>query len=435
MTPGNGAMPCLRPEVELILAAAGVGDREERTARVRTLLRDDLDWSWIVQSSLKNRILPLVRNALLAAGDERVPAESLAELEGWFRRVQLENLRFLQEMLALVACLESHGVDVSPYKGPVLAATLYEDLGLRQFYDLDLLVRMEDLPRVEEILLARSYEAVNERDGEAATRHLEEDCELQFRHQADGLVVEVHWDVLPRRHRLGLEIEEYWERLVPLELAGHTLRVLGPEDLFLVLCIHGGEKHRWVRLQMIADVARLLRTEKLDWRRLSERARAIGRENTVLLGAYLAWSLLEAPLPAEILARAEASAVLRTRAAITLERLIRLDSGLPGYARWRAHARYLAERARARGHASPSTPGLARYAQAVLTPEWTDRVALELPERLGLLYWLYRPWRLWRRHGTRLLLRLAGGPGPRLVPSPSPSRPGRTGDRSGSGSR
>ena len=189
MTPGNGAMPCLRPEVELILAAAGVGDREERTARVRTLLRDDLDWSWIVQSSLKNRILPLVRNALLAAGDEGVPAESLAELEGWFRSVQLENLRFLQEMLALVSCLESHGVDASPYKGPVLAATLYEDLGLRQFYDLDLLVRKEDLPRVEEILRARSYETVNERDGEAATRYLEEDCELQFRHQADGLVV------------------------------------------------------------------------------------------------------------------------------------------------------------------------------------------------------------------------------------------------------
>ena len=45
------------------------------------------------------------------------------------------------ELLNIHRHLQARGLEVLPYKGPVLAEALYGNVALRQFSDLDLLVR------------------------------------------------------------------------------------------------------------------------------------------------------------------------------------------------------------------------------------------------------------------------------------------------------
>jgi len=198
-------------------------------------------------------------------------------------------------------------------------------------------------------------------------------------------------------------VDDVWERFVPLAIAGRPVDGFGPEDLFLVLCIHGGEKHRWSRLQMLADLARIVTCHPdLDWPLLLARAGRLGREDTVLLGALCARLLLDAPLPPDVVEPAAGTPRLMAQAAATVGRLFRTDSGLVGFSAWQGYVDELASRAQ------PRVPrlGLRHYLGVVLRPEWTDRQALSLPTSLAFLYWLYRPWRLLRRHGTGLLARL-----------------------------
>lgn len=398
--PGVAAAP-FSAEEAFLLAACSVAPAAQRAARLGALAAAGLDPARLVPLALKNRVVPLVLRAL-RAHEGPGAAAALEGLRPHAQRSRTDALVHVGECLRLLDALAAAGVRAMPYKGPVLAATLYDDLGERQYHDLDVLVEPRGLERARAVALELGYEPRGEGEDR---RHVEEDCELHYRHPARDLDLELHWEALPRRHRGGFALDELWGRLSSARLAGREVAAFAPEDLLLVLCVHGGEKHRWSRLQMLADVARLLaRAPRLDWELALARADALARRATVLAGAGAAWLLLDAPLPARV-AEACARSALVAQAAATAGRIARTDSGLDGLEAWRARAAELARRAREAG-VPAAAPGLASYLGVVLRPEWTDRQALALPAPLGFLYWLYRPWRLLRRHGARLFGRL-----------------------------
>ncbi len=393
----------LAPEAEILLAAGSVAQEERRLARVREAAALGPDWSFIVRTANKNRILPLFRDAVRAAEVQGIPAEDAAELERLFKFYQFHNLRLLQLLREILSAFAEQGIAASPYKGPALALTLYEDLGLRQFYDLDLLVRPADLARARQVLERLGWRTSA---AEATRRHLERDCEAHFITH-DGVLVELHWQILPTHNRSGFQMDDFWERFVPLRLGESEVRVLSPEDLFLVLCLHGGEKHRWMRLQMIADVARIVTIHRdFEWATLLERARLFSRERTVMLGAYLAWLLLDAELPLEIVDSIARQRWARTRAALVVGRMLRPDSGLTNHRQWGANLEALEARSAQRGVPLQDSLGFRHYLGAVLEPESRDSKTFPLPESLTFLHWVLRPMRLAGKHGLGLLRRL-----------------------------
>jgi hypothetical protein len=77
-----------------------------------------------------------------------------------FNRANLQhNLLFAGELLRLLAEFKKNGVAIAAFKGIVLAESLYRDLSLREFCDLDLIVHQEDLSKAENILAACGYRA------------------------------------------------------------------------------------------------------------------------------------------------------------------------------------------------------------------------------------------------------------------------------------
>jgi Uncharacterised nucleotidyltransferase len=91
-----------------------------------------------------------------------------------------------------------------------------------------------------------------------------------------------------------------WERLERVSLGDITVRSLAPEDMLLILCVHGA-KHHWGKLGWICDVAELLRAHpELAWTSLLAQARELGGRRMLCLGLLLAHELLGAVLPKEV---------------------------------------------------------------------------------------------------------------------------------------
>jgi hypothetical protein len=404
---GVGLLPGARPEAELLLAVASVDGGARREERLRDILRADLDGRFLVRAARQNRLGGLVVHALLELRLATAAPAWLRALESDYRRTKLRNLSLLRELLEIHAALRQRGIESVPYKGPILAATLYEDLGLRQFKDLDFLVRPEDLGATRALLVERGYRALESFDPARVKEHLAVDCEFHFERPGGEPLVEVHWQILPRQHAFAPDLAEYWKRLVPIRIAGAQVMVFPPEDLLVVLCVHHGDKHLWRRLRWIGDVARLLaKRPDLDWSVALDRARAAGRERALLLGAYLASVFLDAPLPDPVRDRALRDGGIAAEAGLVRGRLFREDEGLPRYQEWRRYVAANSERARGRGLPVPESAGFFRYLGAVLRPEWSDRQALPLPKALSPLYYLYRPARLFARHRAGLLRRI-----------------------------
>lgn len=311
-----------RLEAELLLLCAGTCRDPERDARIAALLRGELDWEYLLGTAHRHGVASLLYWNLNATLPEAVPKEILDHLREHFLVNSRRSLFLTGELLRLLNKFEAQGVPVVPYKGPTLAALAYGNLALREFMDLDILVRRRDVAKARDVLFILGYRQQEQLADAQAEAFLKSHCEYVFTND-NGSVVELHWAILPRNLSFSFEAEDLWERLESTMLGGATIDVFSPEDVLLILCVHGS-KHRWERLAWTCDVAELIRTHpQIEWDRVMVRARALGGERMMLLGVFLAGELLGVALPEEVLQRARADLTVNDLARRVTEQTFR----------------------------------------------------------------------------------------------------------------
>ncbi len=395
------------PEVELILACAGLGTASERAERIRSLAGAGPDWSCVLKNAAWHGMMPLLNQELEAACPDRVPEAVRDELKNQYCRTLAHNLLLKGELVTLVKLFEAEEIPAIPFKGPLLADAFYRNLALRQFWDLDILVHRHDALRAKELLVARGYHPAKDLSHEKEQDLLESDCEYPLVGIDGKVIVEIHWQILPPHQAFGYKSDYLWDRAVPAPLEDVTTLTLRPEDLLLILCIHAGEKHHWSLLKWICDVARLISVhDSMEWDRIFMESSQLGRERTVSLALFLANMLLGAPLPASIAERVRNDPRNAASAGHIRGRLFCEDIGLPGFLEWLRTVKSMERTVSGKASELSRWSYLLRYLKVILTPEWTDRQGLPLPTPLSLLHYLSRPTRLLAKHHIGLIRRL-----------------------------
>lgn len=283
-------------EEEALCLAARVAPDDGAQARLAAILERGVDWDHLWRLGHLHEVLPLVVTSITALGGPTHPPE------GWSADAQrrrsatlLQNRSLLSELLTTLDAMAEAGVEAIPVKGLVLTEMLYGNLALRPAGDIDVLVRVDDLPAARDALreLGFAQEAVPAYE---ERHHPFHDPPYYrpgpFRHTA----LELHHGLsAPRQFRM--DAASLWERSVTTELFGRQLRVLGPEDTLLHLAVHRARAP--LRLRWLVDIAELLRRSgaDLDVGFLLTQARAIGARTTLSMTLELSGRLLDAPVP------------------------------------------------------------------------------------------------------------------------------------------
>jgi hypothetical protein len=366
--------------------------------RLRALTAQVVDWEPLVQAAAANDVLPLLYARLSEMCPDVVPARVLAELREISRQTGLRNLSLTHELLRLLALFDHQGIRAVPFKGPSLAVSLYGSLGLRRSGDLDILVRWADVSAAKRALLAEGYRLYPPMSAEEEAVHCQSEHHLQFDRE-DGFVrVEIHWTIVQKHLGPHADVAYVWDLVRPANLAGRSVLSLPPEDLFLILCIHG-HKHDWDRLKWIADIGWMIhRHPDLDWRGILERAASLRQEAAVRLGCFLASSLLDVELPEEPRAALRADRSIGARAGLLVGRLFRLEGGLPGFREWLAYVES-ARRPSENGTKTALPRRFLQYLSAVLVPEARNG-------GLSAVSYLTRPFDVLRKHRAGVLRRI-----------------------------
>ncbi len=370
----------IKIEHELLLCCA----RTKAGARVREIAAAEVDWEYLFLLARRHSVVPLVYLQLERHAADLVPAEKLSQLKKHYLENSARNTILTAELCRLITSFAESGIEAIPYKGPVLALFAYDNLALRRFVDLDVIVKKTDVLKARELLLAHDYTpskalSLSQQELLLRTQH-----NLQFSRYNHRLIVELHWEVAPHLFASTVDADTLWQNLVTINLNGTQVKTLSAEDLLFSLCVHGS-RHLWERLSWICDVAELVSRRSVDWNALLKRATDADSERMFLLGLYLAERLLDALLPLEVKQRCNADERLPSLAENIVEHLFSGTTHVPATSR---------EIFKYNLGVRKTLNARARYVLHMLRPTDGDLGARALPAKLSFAYYLLRPFRL-----------------------------------------
>lgn len=377
------------PEVQVLLACAT--EPVDGPSQVPSALAQVTDWRRLERLALWHVMGPLAYRAL-ARHPDLVPAPTLELMRERFRFNSARNLYLAHELARMMRVLERQGLPALALKGPVLANALYGDIAMRDFADLDILVRPRDVAGIRATLIAEGYRP-RFVDGRALDSGFFQCSEEAFASRDGVALIDAHWRIVPRYLDFSDAGAAVWDRAEQAPLLDGSVATLATTDLLLFLCIHG-TKHGWPLLGWICDIAMLMRRNpSLDWKRIAAEAERLRSRRPLLLGIYLAAAVFAAQTDETLLAAARADrTVIRLSHAI-MRRLFAGGDRSELFHEWyvpiaalesaRQKIRYLADRA--------------------LTPTIEDWELVRLPRPLFPLYYAIRPLRLAVAQGPRLI--------------------------------
>ena len=223
-----------------------------------------MDWDYLLWEAEENSITPLLERHLSAVAPGAAPPTAQEQLKKTCRANTVRCLYLTAELINILRLFQSQNIPVIPYKGPVLAAQAYGDVALREFEDLDIILRQSDIPKAHEIVVSLGYKPKFDwilSPGAAASLV---PGEYNYRDEARRAMVELHTEITLRHFPVKPDLDAFIRNLTPVKLSDRDVPTFTAEDLLPMLCIHGS-KDFWERLSWIADLNELVQ--------LSSRAR------------------------------------------------------------------------------------------------------------------------------------------------------------------
>src|SRR6516225_5567069 len=212
------------PEFQLLLYCAR---SQPASGPIKRLVdMSAIGWGKLLALADQHCVRPLLLQSLKAVCWDAVPLSVRLELDRFCKSNAQKNLLLAAELLRLLRSFNENELPVVAFKGPILAEAVYGDLSLREFCDLDLLIRMQDLTKAEDILLACGYTAQFP-DRDYRTAFLSYHGQYAFRRD---IWVDLHWQFSQDGVVFPLQAAEVWPRLIDETIAGRTVPSLAHDD-------------------------------------------------------------------------------------------------------------------------------------------------------------------------------------------------------------
>ncbi len=235
---------------------------------VSALLSQKPDWDFLYRTSAALFAAPLFYwNLKPWAQEEPIASELIPYLREEYHETLARNIHLLHECDTLLKKLAAKGIAVIPLKGAALARDLYPSIALRPMYDIDLLVRKEDLSGVDEMLRKNRYRPLSAPDPDKGFTYESH----YIKETKTPVVLEIHWN-LGEENRYRLDIEGIWKRSVP-NTGGNGLE-MSAEDTLLYLAQHFFKHYLFKRLIWLCDIHEWIDRKEIRWDLLMERARS-----------------------------------------------------------------------------------------------------------------------------------------------------------------
>ncbi len=289
------------PLLELLLLCLHQDRSQFPAGKLKNLSREE--WQELADLAAEHRVVPMFYHRLSVNGlTEALPEgeEAIQFLRAYFRQVSKYNLRRFGEIKTLLNRSKQQDIPVILLKGIYLAYHVYENPGLREMNDVDILCRKKDLKKIYTILTEMGYRSVNPVQIEDIENVTEQHQHLAVMIKNEVAAFEIHWTITKPDLHFSINPEKLWQYTEKISFAGEEAFSLSAEDLLMHLCIHVSYQHKFsFGLRPFLDIAEVIHRKKsrINWTNFIKRTQDFGWGKGVYLSIHLARTFLGADVP------------------------------------------------------------------------------------------------------------------------------------------
>ncbi|MEK6777581.1 MAG: nucleotidyltransferase family protein [bacterium] len=229
-----------------------------------------LDWNYIYETACLLGVAPLFYHHLRNLRPVDLQDTPLMEsFKTQYHLVMANNLYFGHELDKMAEKFFGHGIPCIGLKGIVLAREIYPSIALRPMFDIDILVKEEDLHAVGAIVRELGYQPLkNERPDKVQKYQYHTHY---IKDSAAPVILEVHWS-LGEKNRYGIDESGIWASAQKSPYG--TYLEMSNDDTILYLSLHFFKHFLFKRLSWLCDIHEWIQQKEIHWDRVVERARS-----------------------------------------------------------------------------------------------------------------------------------------------------------------
>jgi len=382
-------------EIEFLLCCVRGTPDPETKLLIQQLVKKKLDWDYLLQTALQNRVMPIFYKNLIEICPQAVPQNIMCQLQKLFLGNAARSYLFTNRLIKILTVFEDNDITAIPFKGPILAENIYGDISLRQFDDLDILVYPQDVSKAHKLLTNFGYRPQFNLNSGQVEAYIKKEYSFTYFMDKSRIVIELHWKLLGRHSSFSLDLNTIHTNFSST-LNKKPVRSFSLEDLLLYQCLHSS-KDTWNILENICCIAEIINLYKeINWKVVETRARKMRCERMLLLGLFLAFDLFEPALPAHLIHQVENDSVLQKIVRMIYGNIFDKNSELKkpigsdfSLLHMKMRDRFLEQ---------------VHYGLAIIfNPSREEWRICPLPASLSFLYYIFRPIRLVTGFGRSLL--------------------------------
>ena len=285
---------CVESEISLLICCAkSTIDAEDREI-INSLLQNDIDWKYLIETGQKHKILPLLYANLIAVRSDLFEKDQIQQFQNLLQSNITKNFFLTAELLEILNYLQINRIEAIPVKGVVLANLAYSNFGLRSISDLDIIVRKKDFIKTQELLIAHEYKA------SSINKEVYYQQAQYYKKKNIVIGIDLHYEFAPKNHFAAVDSSLFWANTEYSKIGNQDIKVFALEYTLIHLCLEGVKEH-WRSLNRLCDVSELIFKQEINWKLLLANAETLNKKEVVLLGLYLVHTILNTPIPDDIL--------------------------------------------------------------------------------------------------------------------------------------
>jgi hypothetical protein len=215
----------------------------EEIAFMEKLLSNVRDWNYLTRLAIDHGIGPLLHHKIpMLSNQHLIPAEAKNRLFQSYMRTLARSMHLYEAFREVGTALNLANIKFVVLKGVYLAEKLYQDIGLRLFSDIDLLVAEEDGEKSLEVLKKLGFKSTSEKvvHSPFVEKHLRF---VHFPPMVKGDVsVEIHIKLHASSPDYCIDIHSILRDAQTVCISGIDTYTLQNDDLLIFLAVHT-DKH------------------------------------------------------------------------------------------------------------------------------------------------------------------------------------------------